>query len=110
MVIMVIVPGNMSSQPRPTCETSFPSVPGGKTLLVHGPALPEESVPVPEGAVDPLGLLVHLPGGLHESEEEALPQLQLLLRVDDGHVALLGRIVPQVRVGRACFLLGALVQ
>ena len=110
MVIMVIVPGNMSSQPRPTCETSFPSVPGGKTLLVHGPALPEESVPMPEGAVDPLGLLVHLPGGLHESEEEALPPLQLLLRVNDGHVALLGRIVPQGRVGRAGFLLGALVQ
>ena len=99
MVIMVIVPGNMSSQSRSTCETSCPSLPGGKTLLVHGPALPEESVPVPEGAVDPLGLLVHLPGGLHESEEEALPQLQLLLRVDDGHVALLGRFVPQGRVG-----------
>ena len=98
MVIMVIVPSNMSSQSRPTCETSFPSVPGWKTLLVHGPALPEESVPVPEGAVDPLGLLVHLPGGLHESEEETLPQLQLL-RVNDGHVALLGRIVPQGRVG-----------
>jgi len=96
---MVIVPSNMSSQSRSTCETSFPSVPGGKTLLVHGHALPEESVPVPEGAVDPLGLLVHLPGGLHESEEEALPQLQLLLRVDDGHIALLGRIVPQGRVG-----------
>ena len=95
---MVIVPGNMSSQSRPTCETSFPSVPGWKTLLLHGPSLPEESVPVPEGAVDPLGLLVHLPGGLHESEEEALSQLQLL-RVNDGHVALLGRIVPQVRVG-----------
>ena len=99
MVIMVIVPSNMSSQSRSTCETSFPSVPGGKTLLVHGPSLPEESVPVPEGALDPLGLLVHLPGGLHESEEEALPQLQLLLRVDDGHIALLGRIVPQGRVG-----------
>ena len=99
MVIMVIVPSNMSSQSRSTCETSFPSVPGWKTLLVHGPALPEESVPVPEGALDPLGLLVHLPGGLHESEEEALPQLQLLLRVDDGHIALLGRIVPQGRVG-----------
>ena len=99
MVIMVIVPSNMSSQSRPTCETSFPSVPGWKTLLVHGPALPEESVSVPEGAVDPLGLLVHLPGGLHESEEEALPPLQLLLRVNDGHVALLGRIVPQGRVG-----------
>ena len=98
MVIMVIVPGNMSSQPRSTCQTSFPSVPGGKTLLVHGLALPEESVSVPEGAVDPLGLLVHLPGGLHESEEETLPQLQLL-RVNDGHVALLGRIVPQGRVG-----------
>ena len=98
MVIMVIVPGNMSSQPRPTCETSFPSVPGGKTLLVHGPALPEESVPMPEGAVDPLGLLVHLPGGLHESEEEALSQLQLL-RVDDCHITMLGRFVPQVRVG-----------
>ena len=95
---MVIVPGNMSSQPRSTCQTSFPSVPGGKTLLVHGLALPEESVSVPEGAVDPLGLLVHLPGGLHESEEETLPQLQLL-RVNDGHVALLGRIVPQSRVG-----------
>ena len=66
---------------------------------MHGPSLPEESVPVPEGALDPLGLLVHLPGGLHESEEEALPQLQLLLRVDDGHIALLGRIVPQGRVG-----------
>ena len=99
MVIMVIVPGNMSSQPRPTCETSFPSVPGGKTLLVHGPTLPEESVPVPEGAVDPLGLLVHLPGGLHESEEEALPQLQLLLRVNNCHITMLGRIVPQGRVG-----------
>ena len=99
MVIMVIVPGNMSPQPRPTCETSFPSVPGGKTLLVHGLALPEESVPVPEGAVDPLGLLVHLPGGLHESEEEALSQLQLLLRVDDGHITMLGRFVPQGRVG-----------
>ena len=96
---MVIVPSNMSSQSRPTCETSFPSVPGGKTLLVHGSSLPEESVPVPEGAVDPLGLLVHLPGGLHESEEEALPQLQLLLRVDNCHVTLLGRIVPQGRVG-----------
>ena len=99
MVIMVIVPGNMSSQSRSTCETSFPSVPGRKTLLVHGPALPEENVSVPEGAVDPLGLLVHLPGGLHESEEEALPQLQLLLRVDNCHITLLGRIVPQVRVG-----------
>ena len=98
MVIMVIVPSNMSSQSRSTCETSFPSVPGGKTLLVHGPALPEESVPVPEGAVDPLGLLVHLPGGLHESEEEALSQLQLL-RVDDCHITMLGRFVPQVRVG-----------
>ena len=98
MVIMVILPGNMSSQPRSTCQTSFPSVPGGKTLLVHGPALPEESVPVPEGAVDPLGLLVHLPGGLHESEEEALPQLQLL-RVNNCHITMLGRIVPQVRVG-----------
>ena len=99
MVIMVIVPGNMSAQSRSTCQTSFPSLPGRKTLLVHGLALPEESVPVPEGAVDPLGLLVHLPGGLHESEEEALPQLQLLLRVNDGHVAMLGRIVPQGRVG-----------
>ena len=99
MVIMVIVPSNMSSQPRPTCETSFPSVPRRKTLLVHGLALPEESVPVPEGAVDPLGLLVHLPGGLHESEEEALPQLQLLLRVNNCHITMLGRIVPQVRVG-----------
>ena len=99
MVIMVIVPGNMSSQSRPTCETSFPSVPGWKTLLVHGLALPEESVPVPEGAVDPLGLLVHLPGGLHESEEEALPQLQLLLRVNNCHITMLGRIVPQGRVG-----------
>ena len=99
MVIMVIVPSNMSSQSGPTCETSFPSVPGGKTLLVHGPTLPEESVPVPEGAVDPLGLLVHLPGGLHESEEEALPQLQLLLRVNNCHVTMLGRIVSQVRVG-----------
>ena len=99
MVIMVIVPGNMSSQPRSTCETSFPSLPGGKTLLVHGPALPEESVSVPEGALDPLGLLVHLPGGLHESEEEALPQLQLLLRVNNCHITLLGRIVPQGRVG-----------
>ena len=99
MVILVIVPSNMSSQSRSTCETSFPSVPGGKTLLVHGHALPEESVPVPEGAVDPLGLLVHLPGGLHESEEEALPQLQLLLRVNDGHVAMLGRFVPKSRVG-----------
>ena len=99
MVIMVIVPSNMSSQSRSTCETSFPSVPGWKTLLVHGPALPEESVSVPEGAVDPLGLLVHLPGGLHESEEEALPQLQLLLRVNNCHITLLGRIVPQVRVG-----------
>ena len=98
MVILVIVPSNMSSQSRPTCETSFPSVPGGKTLLVHGHALPEESVPVPEGAVDPLGLLVHLPGGLHESEEEALSQLQLL-RVDDCHITMLGRFVPQVRVG-----------
>ena len=98
MVIMVIVPSNMSSQSRSTCETSFPSVPGGKTLLVHGPSLPEESVPVPEGAVDPLGLLVHLPGGLHESEEEALSQLQLL-RVDDCHITMLGRFVPQVRVG-----------
>ena len=98
MVIMVIVPGNMSSQPRSTCETSFPSVPGWKTLLLHGPALPEESVPMPEGAVDPLGLLVHLPGGLHESEEEALSQLQLL-RVDDCHITMLGRFVPQVRVG-----------
>ena len=99
MVIMVIVPGNMSSQSRPTCETSFPSVPGRKTLLMHGLALPEESVPVPEGAVDPLGLLVHLPGGLHESEEEALPQLQLLLRVNNCHITMLGRIVPQGRVG-----------
>ena len=99
MVIMVIVPGNMSPQPRPTCEASFPSVPRGKTLLVPGPALPEESVPVPEGAVDPLGLLVHLPGGLHESEEEALPQLQLLLRVNNCHITMLGRIVPQGRVG-----------
>ena len=99
MVIMVIVPGNMSSQSRPTCETSFPSVPGRKTLLLHGLALPEESVPVPEGAVDPLGLLVHLPGGLHESEEEALPQLQLLLRVNNCHITMLGRIVPQGRVG-----------
>ena len=99
MVIMVIVPSNMSSQSRSTCETSFPSLPGWKTLLLHGPALPEESVPVPEGAVDPLGLLVHLPGGLHESEEEALPQLQLLLRVNDGHVAMLGRFVPKSRVG-----------
>ena len=99
MVIMVIVPGNMSPQPRPTCETSFPSVPGWKTLLVHGHALPEESVPVPEGAVDPLGLLVHLPGGLHESEEEALPQLQLLLRVNNCHITMLGRFVPQGRVG-----------
>ena len=99
MVIMVIVPSNMSSQSRPTCETSFPSLPGWKTLLVHGSSLPEESVPVPEGAVDPLGLLVHLPGGLHESEEEALPQLQLLLRVNNCHITLLGRIVPQVRVG-----------
>ena len=99
MVILVIVPSNMSSQPRSTCETSFPSVPGWKTLLLHGPALPEESVPVPEGALDPLGLLVHLPGGLHESEEEALPQLQLLLRVNNCHITLLGRIVPQVRVG-----------
>ena len=99
MVIMVIVPGNMSSQSRPTCETSFPSVPGRKTLLLHGHALPEESVSVPEGAVDPLGLLVHLPGGLHESEEEALPQLQLLLRVNNCHVTMLGRIVPQGRVG-----------
>ena len=98
MVIMVIVPGNMSSQSRSTCETSFPSVPGGKTLLVHGHALPEESVPVPEGAVDPLGLLVHLPGGLHESEEEALPELQLL-RVNNCHITMLGRIVPQGRVG-----------
>ena len=99
MVIMVIVPGNMSSQPRSTCETSFPSLPGRKTLLMHGPALPEESVPVPEGAVDPLGLLVHLPGGLHESEEEALPQLQLLLRVNNCHITMLGRFVPQGRVG-----------
>ena len=53
---------------------------------------------MPEGAVDPLGLLVHLPGGLHESEEEALSQLQLL-RVDDCHITMLGRFVPQVRVG-----------
>ena len=66
---------------------------------MHGLALPEESVPVPEGAVDPLGLLVHLPGGLHESEEEALSQLQLLLRVDNCHITMLGRFVPQVRVG-----------
>jgi len=99
LVIMVIVPSNMSPQSRSTCQTSFPSVPGGKTLLVHGLALPEESVSVPEGAVDPLGLLVHLPGGLHESEEEALPQLQLLLRVNNCHITLLGRIVPQGRVG-----------
>jgi len=49
--------------------------------------------------VDPLGLLVHLPGGLHESEEEALPQLQLLLRVNNCHITMLGRIVPQGRVG-----------
>ena len=89
MVIMVIVPSNMSSQSRPTCETSFPSVPGGKTLLVHGPAHPEESVSVPEGAVDPLGLLVHLPGRLHTSEKATL-SLQLLW-FDHCHLTLLWR-------------------
>ena len=63
---------------------------------------------MPEGALDPLGLLVDLPGGLHSSEKATLPFQ--LLRVDDSQLALLWRFMQESRVGRASFLVGTIFQ
>ena len=89
LVIVVLVPCIVPSHTRPTCAPSFESVPGRTTLLLHGNALSKASLSVPKGALEPLGLLVHLPGRLHTSEKATL-SLQLLW-FDHCHLTLLWR-------------------
>ena len=105
---MVFLPCIVPSHPRPTCAPAFKSVPGWTTLLLHGNALSKASLSVPEGALDPLGLLVDLPRGLHSCEKATL-SFQLL-RVDDSQLALLWRFMQESRVGRASFLVGTIFQ
>ena len=87
LVFLVVVPRFVPSHPRPTCAEAFKSVSRWTTILLHGNTFSKASVSVPKRTLDPLGLLVLLPGGLHQSSKTSM-SFQLL-RVDHGHLPVL---------------------